>query len=342
MGASTSRVPLPDASIPWYRTKLDPALSARLHTLSDAKAWRQCGGFALTLLGSLAAAVRFASLGNAPLALAFSLLYGLQANFLINAMHELGHGQVFATRALNHAFLRLFSFLGWLHPDMFFSSHLRHHRFTQNPPHDLENPTPIRVTLGAFLRFGFVNVWGAGEAVAQTVRAAAGVYPTGHLGWLPGWEETCYPPEAEGARAPAMLWARAMLAGHVALALASVALGWPLLLPALVSGGPFFNGWLFFLCNSTQHVGLPAGAADFRANTRTFELHPLVRFLYWQMNFHIEHHMYAMVPCYHLAELHAAIKHDLPPTPNGIAAVWRDVAAAMAREEREGAAKKAA
>jgi len=32
--------------------------------------------------------------------------------------------------------------------------------------------------------------------------------------------------------------------------------------------------------------------------------------------------MYAAVPCYNLAELHEAIKHDLPPTPDGLVAVW--------------------
>jgi fatty acid desaturase len=40
------------------------------------------------------------------------------------------------------------------------------------------------------------------------------------------------------------------------------------------------------------------------------------------MNWHTEHHMYAAVPCYNLAELHEAIKHDLPPTPDGLVAVW--------------------
>ena len=57
---------------------------------------------------------------------------------------------------------------------------------------------------------------------------------------------------------------------------------------------------------------------DFRLSTRTFyindpkrsALNPLswpfrlVRFWYWHMNFHIEHHMYAAVPCYNLEKLH--------------------------------------
>jgi fatty acid desaturase len=93
-----------------------------------------------------------------PASALFACLYCTQANFLINAMHELGHGYVFKTKFLNSFFMRIVSFLGWLHPDMFFSSHLRHHRFTQNPPLDLENPPPIRITLKDFLLFGFLNV----------------------------------------------------------------------------------------------------------------------------------------------------------------------------------------
>jgi fatty acid desaturase len=341
-GARTTSVPLPsDVNIEWVRVDLSPEVHSRVHKLSDAKAWLQCGGYCALLLGTLAGAVWSSTTDRTWLTAGLSLFYGLQANFLINGMHELGHGAVFETRWLNGAFLRLVSFLGWLHPDLFFSSHLRHHRFTQHPPHDLENPMPIRITVWDFLRFGLVDVRGAANALAQTGRAALGRFPTGHLGWLPGWEEYLYPEEGSGdARAAATAWARVLLLGHAGIAAATWALGWPLLLPALVSGGPFFNGWLFFLCNSTQHVGLEPSVADFRKNTRTFELHPALRFLYWQMNYHIEHHMYANVPCYHLRELHEAIKDDLPPTPNGLLAVWRDVAAAMARVEAAEVAKK--
>ena len=339
-GAYTTAVPLPDTSIEWQRVKLDPVLSVRLHALSDAKAWAQCGGFCSLLLGTLAGAVWSSTTRHTTLTVCLSLFYGLQANFLINGMHELGHGAVFATPWLNAFFLRLVSFLGWLHPDLFFSSHLRHHRFTQHPPHDLENPMPIRITVWDFLRFGVVDVRGAGSALLQTLRAATGCFPTGHLGWLPGWEEYLYPEDnSKEARGAASHWARVLLLGHGCIAASTWALGWPLLLPALISGGPFFNGWLFFLCNSTQHVGLEPNVADFRRNTRSFTLHPAVRFLYWHMNFHIEHHMYANVPCYHLAELHEAIKHELPPTPDGILAVWRDIVKAMERVEMSDAKK---
>eukprot|EP00037_Helgoeca_nana_P024535 m.261271 g.261271 ORF g.261271 m.261271 type:complete len:177 (-) comp26665_c0_seq2:186-716(-) len=130
----------------------------------------------------------------------------LQANFLINGMHELGHGHVFRTKFFNGFFLRVISFLGWLHPDMFFSSHLRHHRYTQNEPYDQEAPMPVLPTVKDLLGFAFVNVKGFVEIFDQTWRAAFGRYPTGHLGWRAVWEDVCYPPSKPEARSPAQLW----------------------------------------------------------------------------------------------------------------------------------------
>ena len=39
------------------------------------------------------------------------------------------------------------------------------------------------------------------------------------------------------------------------------------------------------------------------------------RWLYLNMNYHVEHHMFPMVPYHALPRLHALIRHDLPP-PN--------------------------
>jgi fatty acid desaturase len=100
------------------------------------------------------------------------------------------------------------------------------------------------------------------------------------------------------------------------------------LAPFLLTPGPFHNGWLFWLCNSTQRTGLPHGnfptkiVKGFRLNTRTFYLNnALVRFWHWHVNYHAGHYVHAAVPHRHLADLHLAIKHDLPPTPSGLAEV---------------------
>ena len=42
-------------------------------------------------------------------------------------------------------------------------------------------------------------------------------------------------------------------------------------------------------------------------------MNPVFQFLYANMNYHIEHHMFPMVPFYRLPELHAMIKDQCPP-----------------------------
>jgi fatty acid desaturase len=58
-----------------------------------------------------------------------------------------------------------------------------------------------------------------------------------------------------------------------------------------------------------------------------------LRFLYWHMNYHIEHHMYAAVPCYHLGKLHKAIEKDLPPSPVGLYAAWREIVEILKKQQ---------
>ncbi len=60
-----------------------------------------------------------------------------------------------------------------------------------------------------------------------------------------------------------------------------------------------------------------------------------MRFLYWHMNFHIEHHMYAAVPCYHLGRLHRLVRHDLPHCPRGLVETWRQIAAIQKRQKSD-------
>ncbi len=42
------------------------------------------------------------------------------------------------------------------------------------------------------------------------------------------------------------------------------------------------------------------------------------------MEYHIEHHMYAAVPCYNLPKLHKAIKDYLPPVHN-LTTAWAEI-----------------
>lgn len=316
-----------NVSICWYRTKLPPGVLKELHAKSDVKAAVQTLGYLMFLLVPAAGAIWCFNYGPWWGCLLLLFMYGVVSSFLINAVHELGHGTVFKTKILNDVFCHLFAFLGWINHELFASSHIRHHRYTLHPPDDLEVTLPIRLIVWNALKDGIINprhpIW----AIRNTWRIAKGDFRG-------EWELTLYPESDAASRWIPVRWARAMLIGHAGVLLVSLYFGqW--IIPILVSGNGIFGSILFFFCNNTQHVGLQDNTADFRMCCRTFYLNPLARFLYWQMNYHIEHHMYAAVPCYHLHRLHNLIKHDLPPTPNGLIAVWTEIIAILKKQEKD-------
>ena len=53
------------------------------------------------------------------------------------------------------------------------------------------------------------------------------------------------------------------------------------------------------------------------------------------MNYHIEHHMYAAVPFYNLAELHALVRADTPEPPVGVVGTWRQILPILRRQRDE-------
>jgi fatty acid desaturase len=283
-------------SVGWYRSHVPREVMQSLNRRSDFKAFLQAGGH-LGLVAVTGAIIWMASERVSAWALLPMLfVYGTFYAFLLNGSHELSHNTVFRTRALNAFFLRLFCFLGWRNHVMFWTSHAQHHKFTLYPPNDLEVALPIPLTLRGFLKFGIVDVGRFWSTLKLTVRLS--------LGRLEGrWEHHLFPETASAAKRELVYWSRFLLVGHAAIV--GLAFAYDLwLLPVLITFGQFYGGWLRYLCNNTQHAGLQDNVPDFRRCCRTVILNPFVQFLYWQMNFHIEHHMYAAVPCYNLGKLH--------------------------------------
>lgn len=314
-------------SVNWYRTPVRSDILKGLHERSDALGLLQSLGYlgVLVLTGALA----WHSAGHwpVPATVALIFLHGTCFAFQINAVHELGHGTVFQTKSLNRLFVWIFAFLGWINFEVFEKSHARHHRYTLHPPEDLEVVLPLRVMVKHFFLQGFVFPMGFYNAVKDTLRIARGKF-SGE------WELELFPADNPASRRPPVHWARTLLIGHGLILVVSMIFKlW--LLPVLVTVAPFYGGWLFFLCNNTQHIGLQDNVPDFRLCCRTFTLNPFVQFLYWHMNYHTEHHMYAAVPCYKLGKLHTLIKHDLPPCPRGLTATWLEIAAIQKRQNED-------
>ena len=130
-----------------------------------------------------------------------------------------------------------------------------------------------------------------------------------------------------------MSWARLVIAFHAAVILVSVGIGEPII-AVLVSGSPFIANWLRYIVGVPMHCGLRSGVADFRKCVRTITLDPISEFLYWHMNWHLEHHMYAAVPCYHLKRLHRAVARDMPE-PRTLVGAWREMRETWRRQQVE-------
>lgn len=316
--------------ISWYRTRLDPQVLQELHERNDGLGFAQAFGYLAVITGTGAAAYFAAGRLPWPAVVGLVFLHGTCTAFLINAVHELSHGTVFNTRWLNELFVRIYSFLGMHNFYNFRASHTRHHQSTLHQPDDLEVRLPQRVSLRNYLKQAFFNCgqWGNWRwTFGQQVRFARGQF-------IGEWENRILPPGSEPRRL-AIGWARFVLAGHLLILV--VAVVWRLwMLPVVVTLAPMFIGhWLHLLCNGSQHIGLRDEVADFRLCCRTFTTNPVVQFLYWHMNYHIEHHMYAAVPCYKLGQLHRAILHDLPPCPHGLTATWREIAAIQKQQDAD-------
>lgn len=303
--------------INWYRSPVDRNLLNELNQRSDWRGLVQTLGHLGLLMLTGSAAWYAAGRLPWPVLLLILFLHGTIYAFLLNGFHELCHSTVFKSKALNTFFLYLFSFLGWYNPILFWASHQEHHKYTLHPPDDLEVVLPVEHTVTSFLKAAVINPWGFYGRLKGVIRLSRGR--------LQGeWEHVLFPASDPAKQQRLFNWARTLLVGHSLLVGISLALGlW--LLPVLITLAPFYGGWLLYLCNNTQHVGLQDNVPDYRLCTRTIILNPVVQFLYWHMNFHIEHHMYAAVPCYNLARLHAAIKHDLPPSPVGLYASWKEI-----------------
>lgn len=108
------------------------------------------------------------------------------------------------------------------------------------------------------------------------------------------------------------------------------------ILPLMFVGLPNLYGpWLMNVYSLTQHAGLAENVLDHRLNCRTVYMSPINRFLYWNMNYHLEHHMFPLVPYHNLPRLHELVKWDTPMPYPSLLAAFREIIPAVLRQRRD-------
>jgi fatty acid desaturase len=309
------------ASAQWYQCPIPRKRMKELMQRSDQPAIRDTIlWFASFLVTGGLAAWFWPSWWSLPFLFAYGVLYGSSSD---SRWHECGHRTAFRTSWMNDAVYQIACFMIMRNPVVWRWSHTRHHTDTiivgRDPEIALMRPTVILKVIASFF------------AIPQTIAATRKmlVYATGRI---PA-DEATFIPEAERSKAIAI--ARIWLAIHLGVIALAIAIG--SFLPILLIGPlpTMYGAWMHVMTGFTQHGGLAEDVLDHRLNSRTVYMNPLLRYLYWNMNYHIEHHMFPMVPYHALPALHEEMKPYCPPASPSVFAAYREIIPALIRQAKD-------
>ena len=301
----------------WYRTPIPRKRMKELMQRSDARATRDTALWLAIIVGSgVAGVLTWRSWWSLPIFFVYGTFYGSTAD---SRWHESGHGTAFKTDWKNRALYQLSCFMIFREPELRRWSHTRHHTDTVIIGRDPEIITPRPPRL-FFVLIDFLGL----KSIVVEVRGVAR-HAFGHL----SDEEGVYLPESEIPKLARV--ARIWIAIWVATI--TVAIATKSILPLLLIGGPkIYGSWFNLYCGLTQHIGLADDVLDHRLNTRTVYMNPLFRFMYLNMNYHLEHHMFPMVPYHQLPALHQEVLADCPRPYRSSIEAYREIIGTWRRQ----------
>lgn len=308
------------ANAEWYKTEIPRARMKELMKRSDGPATRDT----LLWLGLMLLTAGFGvylwpSWWCAPFFFIYGILYGSASD---SRWHECGHGTAFKTQWKNDVVYQIACFMIARNPVAWRWSHSRHHTDTIIVGRDPEiaamrPPDLIRLALNVFGLLDFPN------ALIAMVRYSLGILNDAEKDYIPAMEQS-------KVFFVARIWTL------IYAATLATCLYWSSILPLMVIGLPrLYGAWHHILCGLTQHVGLAEDVLDHRQNCRTVYMNPFSRFIYWNMNYHVEHHMFPMVPYHALPELHKDMMGDCPKPYSGFFDTYREILPTIIRQLRD-------
>lgn len=280
----------------WYHSEVTATDMQVLTQRSDMPAIRDTIiYYGLMVVFAVIGIALWPSWWSAPFWIAYATLYASGAD---SRWHECGHRTAFKSRWMNQLVYQIACFCLLRNPVVWRRSHVRHHADTiivgRDPEIITMRPPKVLKILPLFIG------WDSIRQFANMVRyTLVGIND----------DEASFIPEREhgDVRKIARIWLGIFVATcTLALLLQSV-------LPFMLLFGPVFLGsWHYIVTGLLQHTGMADNVIDHRLNSRTVYMNPISRFIYWNMNYHIEHHMFPMVPYHALPSLHEKIRGDLP------------------------------
>tara|TARA_Y100001935_G_scaffold157879_1_gene129929 strand:- start:94 stop:1092 length:999 start_codon:yes stop_codon:yes gene_type:complete len=320
MSVSTS---INNVSGEWFKPEIDKKTLKALSKRSDFEGWKHIIIFFSALLGLGLLSVYF---WNTWFFVLFYLAYCTVWGGADAIWHECGHRTAFKTRRINDFFYNIASFMNNFEPVRWRWSHSLHHSYTASlDPHDYEVDGSIfaKHTLLSFL-IGFlpgINLLTLHKSLhLEIIKHALGIHTKVMVDCIPEDQRSkCI----NSSRIFVILWMAILLSGILTNSI----------LPILLFLLPTFFRSLNMIWGLTQHMGLKEDTKDHRESTRSVRLNPIFSFIYWKMEYHIEHHMFPMVPSYNLPKLYDAIKDQLPK-PQTLFEAYKEIIPAVIKKSK--------
>jgi Na+-transporting NADH:ubiquinone oxidoreductase subunit F len=308
------------AEAEWYQCPIPRETMRKLLERRDGPALRDTLLWFVLILGS--AYATYALWGSWWAALPYAFYAVLYASTSDSRWHEAGHGTAFKTDWMNNVLYEIASFMVMRESTVWRWSHTRHHSDTIIVGRDPEIAVPRPPDLKALL-LGFFNVNVYPCYFKKIFRHASGRMSA---------DEKTYIPETE--------FSKIYLKARVSVAIYATAIATAIvtrsILPLLFVGlANIFGSWLMVVYGLTQHTGLAENVLDHRLNCRTVYMNFIHRYLYWNMNYHVEHHMFPLVPYHNLPQLHAAVKDDCPTPYPSLFSAWREIIPSVLRQVKD-------
>ncbi|WP_159517330.1 NADH:ubiquinone reductase (Na(+)-transporting) subunit F [Sunxiuqinia indica] len=249
----------------------------------------------------------------------YSVLYASTSD---SRWHESSHGTAFKTDWMNNVLYEISSFMVLRQSTVWRYSHARHHSDTiirgRDPEIAVPRPPDIKQIILTF--FGVASA--VPEFKKMITHASGRIDP----------QVATYVPEREWRKV--IFKARIYVSIFLFVIFLSVFYG--TILPLMFIGLPtLFGTWLMPVYGFTQHAGLQENVLDHRLNCRTVYMNRVHRFLYWNMNYHVEHHMFPLVPYHNLPQLHELVKDDCPKPYNGIIETFKEIIPAILKQVKD-------
>ncbi len=314
----------------WYKPNIDKKTLKEFSKRSDLKGIVDVALFVVALISSgYLCLVTWGTWWSVLTLLIYGNIFYCK---IISIQHETNHETYFKSRFLNKIFYNLTSLLGGFEAVRWKWSHFHHHTytiFTHEEVYDYENnsprPTePIRFLLN-FLPLGPIfNI--------QKVRHFTHFEIIKHSLGIVSKVVKITVPENEinkvinSSRLYVLFW--------LVVIICSVFFGtWLPVIMILLP--PFYGNTILMICAMTQHAGLADNIKDHRKSTRTVILNPFFSFLYSNMEYHIEHHIFPKIPCHNLRAFHKFIKNQMPKPKKGIFDAYKSIIPAIFKQAKD-------